>query len=72
MDRCDDPKCLMCAEDDDPRFIVCHHPLEERINVDLGSQGYLGVETGLREMCVGCGWDFGPAKPAFRVALPAR
>jgi len=40
---------------------LCVHPTEERYVHDFGPNGYLGVPTGRREMCAGCGADFGPA-----------
>lgn len=49
----------MAYEDDG--YFVCDHPVNERATVTYADAGYLNVPDGLREVCCGCGWDFGPA-----------
>jgi len=41
---------------------ICTHPIEERQVHDFGPNGYLNVPIGKRELCYGCGWDFGAVK----------
>lgn len=46
-----------------PEAIPCDHPASERTIVQYPAAGSLNVETGRREVCTGCGTDFGPATP---------
>jgi hypothetical protein len=39
----------------------CPHPVDERRVAHYFGAGYLNVETGARELCDGCGHDFGAA-----------
>lgn len=42
--------------------LTCTHPADERATMTYGAGGYLNVPTGEREVCIGCGLDFGPAR----------